>query len=75
MLSAFPKAIDCEDGHIGKTVWTWFWEQDDDRGYLLKVPRCSHCDIPNGPDLDTSLSDQDDYYRGVKPKIPEDINK
>ncbi len=73
IMTIYPKAIDCKNGHIGKTVLTWFWEQDEDRGYLLKTPRCDYCRMPNGTDVYASSYEQDAYYRGEKPKQRQEV--
>ena len=68
ILRCFPKSVDCVNGHVGQTIWSWYFEQDGDRGYLTKVPRCGHCNMPNGPDDDASFEDRAAYYRSEEPK-------
>ncbi|MDE2106729.1 MAG: hypothetical protein KGL39_56460 [Patescibacteria group bacterium] len=63
----YPKATDCVNGHIGPTIKTWFWEQDDDRAWLMKVPRCSHCNLPIGGDDYATSEEQEAFYRGEEP--------
>jgi hypothetical protein len=75
ILQCYPKAADCVNGHIGQTVWGWYWEQDDDRGYLMKVPRCDHCSMPNGADDYATYDEQQAYYRGEQPKPVEEVAK
>ena len=61
----FPKSRDCLKGHIGPTVMTYQWEYDDDRGWLIKIPRCDHCYLPVGPDDYASSEEQEEYYRNL----------
>ncbi len=75
ILQCYPKATDCINGHRGATKYTWFWEQDDDRGYLMKVPRCDHCGMPNGADDYATSEEQDAYYRGEEPKQSQEVNQ
>jgi hypothetical protein len=67
----YPKTSDCSGGHIGETILTFFEEPADDRTYLLIVPRCSHCKIPNGADQYADEINQERYYAGLDP-IKED---
>ncbi|NNM44304.1 MAG: hypothetical protein HKM07_08195 [Chlamydiae bacterium] len=68
LLGYFPKSADCMDGHIGRTILTWFWEQEDDHGTLMKIERCSHCNLPNGKENYATDDDKNAYYRGEQPK-------
>lgn len=75
VLQVYPKSADCVSGHIGGTVWDWYWEQDDDRGYLMKVPYCSHCQMPNGADDYATPEEQEAYYRGEEPKPSQEVGR
>lgn len=74
IMACYPKSADCVNGHIGPTIKTWFEEVDDDRAYLLKVSRCGHCNMPNGPDDYANSDEQDAYYRGEQPRQSQEVN-
>ena len=67
ILNLYPKAIDCASGHIGKTVKTFFREEDDDRYRIVITPRCDHCNMPNGGDQYADGHNQERYYKGLQP--------
>lgn len=48
VLSVYPKATDCIEGHIGDIKEVIESELADDRYYQVKVQRCSHCNMPCG---------------------------
>lgn len=52
--------------HIGPTVETFHEELDDDRYWLIIVPRCSSCGIPVGADREPTEVERDAYYRGER---------
>lgn len=63
IFGLFPNANDCTNGHLGPSIMTYFWEQDDDRGWLMKIPRCAHCNIPIGGDEYATDEEEEIYYR------------
>ena len=48
LLTIFPKAEDCLNGHLGPEIEFMEQELADDRYYDVKVTRCGHCNIPLG---------------------------
>lgn len=48
VLSVYPKAKDCVDGHIGAVYTVIEKELEDDRYYEVTVERCGWCDMPVG---------------------------
>lgn len=66
MLKLYPAAQDCLEAgkHTGTPVTTYFWEPeyDNDRAYLMKTKRCSHCHIPIGGDDYATFEEREAYY-------------
>ena len=48
LMTIHPRSIDCVKGHVGYPVVTEEYEHDDDRAWVIKVKRCSHCKLVLG---------------------------
>lgn len=66
-LEAYPKSVDCGDGHIGETELVFYRELDDDRYNVLVIGRCGHCDMPNGKDDYANEINTERFYAGLEP--------
>lgn len=56
ILSVYPKAMDCVNGHLGPEVQSIEQFQEDDRYYDHVVTRCGHCNMV----LKSEYSDDND---------------
>lgn len=52
ILTVYPKAKDCVDGHIGAEQRTVYEQTEDDRVVRKFVYRCSWCNMPTGREED-----------------------
>lgn len=57
LLTIYPNAKDCVDGHIGEPVETLHSEINDDRYDYIVTAHCDHCGIPISGDRYASDDD------------------
>lgn len=66
ILSVYPRALECNEGHAEPTL-VFYQEADDDRYYIMVLQRCTRCNMPVGGEDYACPENQERFYAKLEP--------